>query len=313
MAAHNVSPGAVRQALSQNNYLSAVGQTKGHLVQLNLTASTDVVSLEGFKKLVIRSQNGSLLRLEDVADVVLGADTYDQDVRLSGKQATFMGVWVLPNANVLDVIGRVRDEMKILKAELPRGLEADVGFDSTEYIDSAVSEVTRTLAETVLIVMLVIFLFLGSLRTVLVPIVAIPVSLIGAVFLVQVMGFSVNLLTLLAIVLSVGLVVDDAIVVVENVERHIRLGLTPVEAALKVRATNSAACMPGSNTSGCEGAGAWAPSAQTARRDDRRASWRMGVSGPPKPVSDKAPNLRPDRQDSRPWAEIVPPRWSPDP
>jgi multidrug efflux pump len=232
MAALNVSPAEVRGALSDNNYLSAVGQTKGQLIQLNLTATTDLSTVEQFKKLVIREREGALVRLEDVADVVMGADTYDQDVRMSGRSETFMGVWVLPNANSLDVIGRVRQEIETLRAELPTGMRATVAFDSTRYIDDAVNEVTTTLVETILIVMVVIFMFLGSLRTVLVPIVAIPVSLIGAVFLMQVFGFTLNLLTLLAIVLSVGLVVDDAIVVVENVERNIREGKTRMEAAL---------------------------------------------------------------------------------
>jgi multidrug efflux pump len=232
MAALNVSPSQVRQALAANNYLSAVGQTKGALVQLNLTAATDLKSIEEFRRLVIRQQGGALVRLEDVADVVLGADTYEQDVRLSGQQAVFMGVWVLPNANSLDVIARVRAEIEHIQAELPTGMTASVAFDSTKYISSAISEVEHTLAETVLIVIVVIFLFLGSMRTVLVPLVAIPVSLIGAVFLMQLFGFTLNLLTLLAIVLAVGLVVDDAIVVVENVERHIRDGKTPLQAAL---------------------------------------------------------------------------------
>ncbi len=231
MAALNVSPSQVRQALAANNYLAAVGTTKGALVQVNLTASTDLKSLDEFKRLVVRQQGGALVRLEDVADVVMGADTYDQDVRLSGDKAVFMGVWVLPNANALDVIGRVRKEIDIIKAELPSGMQATVAFDSTGYINSAIHEVEQTLTETVLIVIVVIFLFLGSLRTVLVPLVAIPVSLIGAVFLMQIFGFTLNLLTLLAVVLSVGLVVDDAIVVVENVERHIRAGKTPLEAS----------------------------------------------------------------------------------
>jgi len=231
MAALNVSPSQVRAALGNNNYLSAVGQTKGALVQLNITASTDLQSVDEFKKLVIRQQNGALVRLQDVADVELGADNYDANVRFSGKKAVFMGVWVLPNANSLDVIARVRDEMAIIKGELPTGMEANVAFDSTKYIDSAIHDVEHTLAETVLIVIIVIFLFLGSLRTVVVPLVAIPVSLIGAVFLMQVFGFTLNLLTLLAIVLAVGLVVDDAIVVVENVERNIREGKTPMQAA----------------------------------------------------------------------------------
>src|SRR5581483_4227559 len=232
MAALNVSPAQVRQALGSNNYLAAVGQTKGQLVQVNLSAATDLQSVADFKRLVIRQQDGALVRLEDVADVVMGADSYDQDVRLSGQKAVFMGVWVLPNANSLDVISRVRHEVEILQRELPTGMEVSVAYDSTKYINDAVHEVQHTLVETVLIVMIVIFVFLGSLRSVLVPIVAIPLSLIGAVFLMQVFGFTVNLLTLLAIVLSVGLVVDDAIVVVENVERHIRDGKTPLQASL---------------------------------------------------------------------------------
>ncbi len=231
MAALNVSPSQVRAALGNNNYLSAVGQTKGALVQVNITASTDLQSVDEFKKLVIRQQNGALVRLADVADVELGADNYEANVRFSGEKATFMGVWVLPNANSLDVIARVRTEMDVIKSELPTGLQANVAFDSTKYIDSAIHDVEHTLAETVLIVIIVIFLFLGSLRTVVVPLVAIPVSLIGAVFLMQVFGFTLNLLTLLAIVLAVGLVVDDAIVVVENVERNIREGKTPMQAA----------------------------------------------------------------------------------
>jgi multidrug efflux pump len=232
MAALGISPAQVRQALAANNYLAAVGQTKGQLTQINLTASTDLQSVDEFRKLVIKESGGTLVRLEDVAEVVLGADTYDQEVRFSGKKAVFMGVWVLPNANSLDVIGRVNDEIKKIQKELPSGMEASVAFDSTKYIHSAIDDVVRTLLETVIIVMVVIFLFLGSFRTVLVPIVAIPVSLIGAVFLMQVLGFTLNLLTLLAIVLAVGLVVDDAIVVVENVERHIREGKTPLQAAL---------------------------------------------------------------------------------
>jgi multidrug efflux pump len=228
MAALDVSPAQVRQALAQNNYLSAVGQTKGHLVQMNLTAETDLKNVDEFRKLVIREKDGTLVRLEDVANVVLGADSYEQDVRLSGKKETFMGVWVLPNANSLDVIGRVSAEIDNIKQELPTGLRATIAFDSTRYIQNAVSEVTTTLIETVLIVMLVIYLFLGSLRSVIVPVVAIPLSLIGALFLAQLFGFTINLLTLLAIVLAVGLVVDDAIVVVENVERYVRMGKTPL-------------------------------------------------------------------------------------
>ena len=197
-----------------------------------MAASTDLRSLDGFKRLVIREQNGALVRLEDVADVELGADEYDQDVRFSGQKAVFMGVWVLPNASALDVIGDVNKEVERIAAELPTGMQVKVAYDSTAYIKDALHEVVKTLSETIVIVMLVIFLFLGSFRSALVPVVAIPVSLIGGVFLMQAFGFTLNLLTLLSIVLSVGLVVDDAIVVVENVERHIREGRTPYHAAL---------------------------------------------------------------------------------
>jgi len=232
MAALNVSPSQVRQALASNNHLAAVGQTKGALVQLNVTASTDLRSVEEFKQLVIREHGGALVRLQDVADVVLGADDYDQDVRFSGERAVFMGVWVLPNASSLEAIRGVRAEMAEIVRQLPTGMRARIAFDSTGYIDEAMSEVVTTLSHTILIVIVVIFLFLGSLRTVLVPLVAIPVSLVGAIFLMQVFGFSLNLLTLLAIVLSVGLVVDDAIVVVENVERHVREGKSSLQAAV---------------------------------------------------------------------------------
>ncbi|MGF1508168.1 MAG: efflux RND transporter permease subunit [Myxococcota bacterium] len=231
MAAFNVSPAQVRAALSENNFLAAVGQTKGALIQVNLSANTDLRSVNEFERLVIREQDGALVRLSDVARVELGAENYDVSVRFSGQTAVFMGIWTLPNANALDVIARVRSEMESVKEDLPAQLEATFAYDSTKYINSAVEEVVQTLAETLLIVVFVIFLFLGSVRSVLVPVVAIPVSLIGTVFLMAVFGFTINLLTLLAIVLSVGLVVDDAIVVVENVVRNLREGLPPLQAA----------------------------------------------------------------------------------
>src|SRR5712692_6009885 len=233
MAALNISPAQVRQALAANNYLAAVGQTKGSLVKVNLTANTDLHTADDFKRLVIRQENGKLIRLSDIADVVLGAEDYDTEVRFSQQRAVFMGIRVLPNANSVDVIKRARAEMEQIKHELPTGMQASVAYDATEYINDAMHEVFKTLIETLCIVMLVIFLFLGSWRSVLAPIVAIPVSLIGAVFLMQVFGFTLNLLTLLAIVLSVGLVVDDAIVIVENVERHVREGMRGIEAALR--------------------------------------------------------------------------------
>jgi multidrug efflux pump len=232
MAALNISPMQVRQALAANNYLAAVGQTKGSLVQVNLTANTDLRSVEEFKRLVIRDQGGATVRLEDIGDVVLGAEDYDAEVHFSGQTAVFMGIWPLPNANSLDVIRRVRVEMAGVQKDLPIGMQARIAYDATTYIENAIHEVLKTLSETLIIVIIVIFLFLGSLRSALIPVIAIPLSLIGAVFLIQVFGFTINLLTLLAIVLSVGLVVDDAIVVVENVERHLSLGLSPLDAAL---------------------------------------------------------------------------------
>jgi multidrug efflux pump len=231
MAALNISPAQVRQALAANNYLSAVGQTRGQYIQVNLTANTDLRSVEEFQRMVVREQDGAVVRLEDIADVVLGAESYDDEVRFSGQTAVFMGIFVLPNANSVDVIDRVRDEMLALQRDLPTGIEARVAYDGTTYINDAVREVVKTLGETLIIIVIVIFLFLGSVRSVLVPIVAIPVSLIGAVFLMQLFGFTINLLTLLAIVLAVGIVVDDAIVVVENIERHIREGKSPRDAA----------------------------------------------------------------------------------
>jgi multidrug efflux pump len=233
MAALNISPAQVRRALAGNNYLAAVGQTKGALVTVNLTANTDLRTVEEFEQLVLRESGGAVVRLKDVADVVLGAEDYDSAVRFSGEQAVFMGVWVLPNANTLDVIRAVRVELDKIKEELPTGLDAGIAYDSTIYITGAINEVLKTLAETLLIVVIVIFLFLGSVRAVLVPVVAIPLSILGAIFLMQVSGFTVNLLTLLAIVLCVGLVVDDAIVIVENVERHLATGLSPFDAAIK--------------------------------------------------------------------------------
>ncbi|MFZ1640961.1 MAG: efflux RND transporter permease subunit [Candidatus Contendobacter sp.] len=232
LAALNLSPVQIRQALAANNVLAAVGRTKGALIQVNLTTNTDLRSVEEFKNLVILEKDNTLVRLRDVAEVVLGAEDYDAEVRFSGQTAVFMGIFPLPNANAIDVIQRVRAEMALIEKELPTGLQTFVAYDATNYINNAIVEVVKTLSETLLIVVIIIFLFLGSLRSVLVPVIAIPISLIGGIFLMQLFGFTINLLTLLAIVLSVGLVVDDAIVVVENVERHLREGQTPFDAAI---------------------------------------------------------------------------------
>jgi multidrug efflux pump len=232
MAARGVSPSDVRDALTKNNYLSALGTTKGSAVSVNLVANTDLRTPEEFRQMVVKQQNGVVVRLGEIANVQLGAENYDSDVRFNGETATFMGIWVLPTANSLDVIKHVREALPGIQAQLPQGMKLGVPYDSTEYIQDAINEVLHTLTETLLIVIVVIFLFLGSFRSVLIPIVAIPISLIGAVFLMMVAGFTINLLTLLAIVLSVGLVVDDAIVMVENVERHLHMGKDPFHAAI---------------------------------------------------------------------------------
>jgi multidrug efflux pump len=232
MAAHGISPSMVRDALARNNSLSAIGQTKGSMVSVNLVANTDLRTPEEFRQLVVKEQDGDVVRLGDIADVQLGAENYEQDIRFNGQSATFMGVWALPTANTLDVVARVREALPGIGAQLPPGMTLGVPYDATEYIHDALREVLSTLTETLLIVIVVIFLFLGSFRSVLIPIVAIPISLIGAVFLMLLAGFTINLLTLLAIVLSVGLVVDDAIVMVENVERHLHEGKRPVQAAI---------------------------------------------------------------------------------
>ena len=233
LAARNLSPAQVRQALVNNNALSAVGATKGSMLRVSLVANTDLQSVEEFKELVVAEHNGALIRLSDVAEVELGAENYDTEVRFGGQTATFMGIWVLPTESTVEVIKRVREVYPHVVADLPVGLESDIGYDSTEYVQDALREIITTLLETLAVVTLVIFLFLGSLRSVLVPIVAMPLSLVGALFLMLLMGFTVNLLTLLAIVLAVGIVVDDAIVMVENVARHIREGMTPIDAAIK--------------------------------------------------------------------------------
>ncbi|PYX22867.1 MAG: multidrug efflux protein [Acidobacteria bacterium] len=232
MAAYSISPSVVHDALAKNNYLSAIGSTKGSMVSVNLIANTNLKTAEEFKQLVVKENNGVVVRLGDIADVQLGAQNYDQDVRFNGETATFMGVWVLPTANSLQVIKQVRAEIPGIQAQLPAGMKVGIPYDSTAYIQDAINEVLSTLSETLIIVIIVIFLFLGSFRSVLIPIVAIPISLIGAVFLMLIAGFTINLLTLLAIVLSVGLVVDDAIVMVENVERHLHMGKPPIKAAM---------------------------------------------------------------------------------
>src|SRR5260370_1273089 len=232
MAALGITPSAVHDALANNNYLSALGKTKGSMVSVNLVANTDLRTAEEFRQLVVKQENGTVVRLGEIADVVLGAETYDEAVRFNGESATFMGVWVLPTSTSLQGIEKVRETIPEIRAQSPVGMKVGIPYDSTAYIQDSIKEFLHTLTETLLIVVVVIFLFLGSFRSVLIPVIAIPVSLIGAVFLMLAAGFTSHLLTLLAIVLSVGLVGDDAIVMVENVERHLHEGKTPYRAAV---------------------------------------------------------------------------------
>ena len=232
LAARGLSPAQVRQALAANNALAAVGSTNGSMIRVSLVADTDLKNVSEFENLVVAQRNGAIIRLSDIADVGLGAESYDEEVRFGGKKATFMGIWVLPTDSTVEVIKRVRAALPGIEARLPSSLKLQIGYDATGYIEDALKEIVTTLIESLLIVAVVIFLFMGSLRSVLIPLVAMPLSLIGAFALMLALGFTVNLLTLLAIVLAVGIVVDDAIVVVENVERHVREGKTPFDAAI---------------------------------------------------------------------------------
>lgn len=232
LAAVDLTATDVYTALANNNYLSALGTTKGQMVSVDLTAGTDLHSVEEFKELVIKQKGTSLVRLKDVANVTLGAESYDSGTRFDGKQSVFIGIQVAPDANVLTVVKNVRAAFPELVSQLPEGLHGEIVYDSTEYINSSISEVEKTLVEALLIVTVVIFLFLGSFRSVIIPIIAMPLSLIGAFFVMLLLGYSINLLTLLALVLAIGLVVDDAIIVVENVDRHMKMGKKPLEAAL---------------------------------------------------------------------------------
>ncbi len=233
MGAYGLTPTDVRNALSSNNYLSALGSTKGSMTAINLVANTSLTTAEEFRQLVVKNDGDVIVRIGDIADVELGAESYDEDVRFDNKSATFIGIWCLPSANALDVIRDVREAIPEIQKLLPPGMVAEIPYDSTRYIESAINDVIKTLAETLTIVIVVIFLFLGSWRSMFITVVAIPISLVGVFFLMLLAGFTINLLTLLAVVLAVGLVVDDAIVVVENVERHLREGLTPFDAAIK--------------------------------------------------------------------------------
>jgi len=232
MASLGVTAQDVRRVLLDNNYLAGVGQAKGAYTAINLTATTDVSRDRDFRDLVVRSARGTLVRMSDIATTELGAEDYDSTSWYKGRPAIFIGMDPAPGANPLTVAQRVRDLMPDIQSQLPEGLEGHIPYDASVFIEDSIREVFQTLFEAVLIVLFVIYLSLGSLRAAIVPGVAVPLSLIGAAFLMLLMGFSINLLTLLAMVLAIGLVVDDAIIVVENVHRHIEMGKSRFDAAL---------------------------------------------------------------------------------
>ena len=232
LAAVNLAPGDVFAALQRNNYLAAVGQTKGNLVQINLLANTDLRSTQEFNDLIVAERDGGIVRLSDVARVELGAEEASMVAKFSEQEAVYLGVWPLVGTNEIDVAHRLREEMERIRPTLPKDIDMQLAYDATVFMEDALEEITITLMETIAIVGLVVFLFMGSIRTALVPLVAMPISLVGAAIVMYAFGFSLNLLTILAIVLSVGLVVDDAIVVVENVERHVREGRSRIHAAI---------------------------------------------------------------------------------
>ena len=233
MAAYGVTASDVRTALANNNYLAALGTTKGQMVSVDLTAGTNLHTVDEFKQLSVKQKDGAIVRLEDVANVVLGAENYDFTTAFGGRNAVFIGIKVAPEANVLEVAKRVRDVFPDIQAQMPNGVTGEIVYDGTKFIRSSIDEVEKTLIQALLIVSVVIFLFLGSLRAVAIPIIAIPLSLIGAFFIMLMLGYSINLLTLLALVLAIGLVVDDAIIVVENVDRHMKFEeKSPFEASI---------------------------------------------------------------------------------
>lgn len=232
LSSYGLTATDVANALANNNFLSAPGRTDGNMFVMNFTADTNLKSVDQFEKLVLKSQNGAIIRLKDVANVSLGSINYDTTVRFNGKSAVYIGIKVAPAANMLTVIEDIRKLFPSLKELLPQGLNAEIVYDATRYIDSSIYEVEKSLIEALLIVTAVIFLFLGSIRSVSIPVIAMPLSLIGTFFMMLAFGYSINLLTLLALVLAIGLVVDDAIIVVENVYRHIEEGKSPLEAAI---------------------------------------------------------------------------------
>jgi multidrug efflux pump len=232
LAARGISAAEVNAAIRANNYQSAPGQAKGYYTVIDIVTDTGLTSLDAFRDMVVKAEGGGLVRLRDVATLELGAQSSNSSVSMNGQQAVFIGVNSTPTGNPLDIVAGVRELLPTLERGLPPTVTMQVVYDSTRFIESSIFEVKRTLVEAVAIVVVIIFLFLGSIRSVVIPVVTIPLSIVGGCMLMLALGFSLNLLTLLAMVLAIGLVVDDAIVVVENVHRHIEEGLTPTQAAL---------------------------------------------------------------------------------
>jgi len=233
MAAFGVTPDEVSDVLSDNNYLTAAGKTKGQYVSISVRASTDINNVEAFKDLIVKTNANAIVRLKDIAKIELGSQDYNSSVIFNGRKAVFVAITPTPSANPLDVITSVKKNLPDIEKNFPPSLTSKVVYDATEYIRVSIKEVIHTILEAAVIVVIVIFLFLGSIRSVLIPVVTIPLSLVGVCSFMLFLGYSINLLTLLAMVLAIGLVVDDAIVVVENIFRHIEEGLTPFEASLK--------------------------------------------------------------------------------
>ncbi len=232
MAALNVTPADVSAVLASNNFLTAAGSTKSEYVAINVTAKTDLNNVEEFERLIVKSDKGSIIRLRDIAKVELGSQNYDSSVTFNSKKAVFISITPTPTANPLTVINDARKLFPSIVREFPPSLTGTIVYDATAFIRASIHEVMETIIEAAVIVIIVIFLFLGSVRSVLIPVVTIPLSLVGVCTLMLILGYSINLLTLLAFVLAIGLVVDDAIVVVENVHRHLEEGKTPFEAAI---------------------------------------------------------------------------------
>lgn len=233
LAQYDLSTSDVIAALKANNFQAAAGTVKGVFTLLPTVARTDLQSVKAFRQLVVKSDGTRQVRLGDLGKVDLGAENANSAVYANGKPAIFAAVQTTPDANPINVVDKIRALLPELKKNLPSGLHLNVRYDSTVFITASIKEVLLTVAEATAIVLIVIFLFLGSFRSVLIPVVTIPLSLIGIGIALYVLGFSINLLTLLAMVLAIGLVVDDAIVVVENVHRHIEAGLSPFQAAIK--------------------------------------------------------------------------------